>query len=52
MAKVKAQMADNGNWSCDRCRWDRIRPLEEELENALQQIEKLIWKNKGRYEGR
>jgi hypothetical protein len=32
---VKAQMADSGKWSCYRCRWDRIRQLEEKLVNAL-----------------
>jgi hypothetical protein len=40
-------MADSGKWSCDRCRWDRLRGLEEKLENALQQIEELKRKNKG-----
>jgi hypothetical protein len=44
---VKVQMADSGKWSCDRCRWDRLRQLEEKLENALQQIEELKRKNKG-----
>jgi hypothetical protein len=43
---VKVQMADSGKWSCDRCRWDRLRRLEEKLENALQQIEELKQKNK------
>jgi hypothetical protein len=38
-------MADSGKWSCDRCRWDRLRQLEEKLENTLQQIEELKWKN-------
>jgi hypothetical protein len=36
---VRVQMADSGKWSCNRCRWDRLRRLEEKLENALQQIE-------------
>jgi hypothetical protein len=44
---VKVQMADSGKWSCDRCRWDRLRQLQEKLENALQQIEELKRKNKG-----
>jgi hypothetical protein len=35
------EMADSGKWSCDRCRWDRLRYLEEDLENSLQQIEDL-----------
>jgi hypothetical protein len=32
---VKAQMTDNGKWSCDRCRWDRLRQLEDKLESAF-----------------
>jgi hypothetical protein len=44
---VKVRMADSGKWSCDRCRWDRLRQLEEKLENALQQIEELKRKNMG-----
>jgi hypothetical protein len=28
---VKAQMADSGKWSCERCRWDRLRQLEKNL---------------------
>jgi hypothetical protein len=24
---VKVQMADSGKWSCDRCRWVRLRQL-------------------------
>jgi hypothetical protein len=31
----------------DRCRWDRLRQLEEKLKNALKQIEELKQKNKG-----
>jgi hypothetical protein len=40
-------MADSGKWSCDRFRWDRLRQLEEKLEDTLQQIEELKRKNKG-----
>jgi hypothetical protein len=43
---VKAQTTDNGKWSCDRCRWDRLRQLEEKLEIALHQIEELKRRNK------
>jgi hypothetical protein len=38
---VKAQMAESGKWSCDRCRWDRLSQLEvlkqknKELEEQL-----------------
>jgi hypothetical protein len=38
---VKVQMMDSGKRSCDRCRWDRLRQLEDKLENALQQIKEL-----------
>jgi hypothetical protein len=44
---VKVQMTDSGKWTCNRCRWDRLRQLEEKLENVLQQIEELKRKNKG-----
>jgi hypothetical protein len=44
---VKAQMTDNGKWSCDRWRWDRLRQLEEKLESAVHQIEELKRKNRG-----
>jgi hypothetical protein len=44
---VKIQMTDSGKWSCDRCSCDRLRQLEEKLENALQQFEELKRKNKG-----
>jgi hypothetical protein len=43
---VKTQTADSGKWSCDRCRWDRLLQLEEELEKARHQIEDLKRKNK------
>jgi hypothetical protein len=43
---VKAQIAESGKWSYDRCRWDRLSQLEVKLENALQQIDVLKQKNK------
>ncbi|KDR12548.1 hypothetical protein L798_13708 [Zootermopsis nevadensis] len=43
---VKAHMVESGRWCCDRCRWDRLRQLEEKLENALHQIEDLKRQNK------
>jgi hypothetical protein len=39
-------MAEGGKWSCEKCRWDRFRQLEEKLWNALQEIEELKRKNK------
>jgi hypothetical protein len=44
---VKVQMADSGKWSCDRCRWDRLRQLEKKLKNVLLQFEELKQKNEG-----
>jgi hypothetical protein len=44
--KLKAQIADSGKWSCERCRWDRLRQLEK-VENALHEIEELKRSNKG-----
>ncbi|PNF36340.1 hypothetical protein B7P43_G00510 [Cryptotermes secundus] len=43
---VRAQMAESGKWSCERCRWGRLRQLEEKLENAMKQIEELKRKNR------
>jgi hypothetical protein len=37
-------MADSGK--CDRCKWDRLRQLEEKLEKALKLIEEPKQKNK------
>jgi transposase-like protein len=39
-------MAESGKWCCHRCRRDRLRQLEEKLENALQQIEDLKLKKR------
>jgi len=43
---VKAQVAGSGKWICDKCRSDRVRLLEEKLQNALLQIDDLARKNK------
>jgi hypothetical protein len=43
---VKAQMTESGKWKCDRCESERLRLLEEKLQNALLQIDKLKRKNK------
>jgi len=43
---VKAQVAESGKWKCDRCGSERLRLLEEKLQNALLQIDKLKRKNK------
>jgi len=44
--KTQAQVADSGKWTCGKCRSERIRLLEEKLQNALLQIYDLITKNK------
>jgi hypothetical protein len=36
----------SGKWACDRCRWEKVHPLEEKLQNALLDIEDLRRKNK------
>ena len=43
---VKAQVVDSGEWICDKCRLERLRLLEEKLQNALLQIDNLTRKNK------
>ena len=43
---VKAQVAENGKWICDKCRSDRLRLLQEKLQNAVLQIDDLTRKNK------
>lgn len=37
---------ESGKWVCDRCRWEKVCPLEEKLQNALLDIEDLRRKNK------
>ena len=36
---VKAQVAESGKWICDKCRSERLRLLEEKLQNALLQTD-------------
>ena len=36
---VKAQAAERGNWNCDKCRTDKLRILQQDLQNALRQID-------------
>jgi len=43
---VKAQVAESGKWVCDKCRSERLRLLEERLQDALHQIDTLTRKNK------
>jgi len=32
---VKVRVADSGKWACDKCRTERLRVLEEKLQDAL-----------------
>ena len=43
---VKFQVADSGKWTCDRCRSERLRVLEEKLRVAQVEIEELTRRNK------
>ena len=43
---VKVQVAENGKWVCDKCRSERLRLLEEKLQDPLHQIDTLTRKNK------
>jgi hypothetical protein len=43
---MKAQVAESGKWKCDRCESERLRLLEEKLQNALLQIDEPKRKNK------
>lgn len=43
---IKTQVAESGKWVSDRCRWEKVRLLEEKLQNALLDIEDLRRKNK------
>ena len=36
---VKTRVADSGKWVCDTCRSEKLRILEEKLQDALQQID-------------
>jgi hypothetical protein len=43
---VKAQVAESGKWVCDKCRSERLRVLEEKLQDVLHQTDALTRKNK------
>jgi hypothetical protein len=43
---VTAQVAESAKWVCDKCRSERLRLLEEKLQDALHQIDILTRKNK------
>jgi hypothetical protein len=43
---VKALAAERENWNCDKCRTEKVRMLQEELQNALRQIDELKARNR------
>ena len=43
---VKAQVAERENWNCDMCRTEKLRMLQEDLQNALRQIDELKARNR------
>jgi hypothetical protein len=43
---VKAQAAERENLKCGKCRTYKVRMLQEELQNALRQIDQLKARNK------
>ena len=47
---VKTQAAERGNWNCEKCRTEKVRMLQEELQNALRQIDELKVRNREREE--
>jgi predicted RNase H-like nuclease (RuvC/YqgF family) len=43
---MKAQAAEKENWNCDKCRTEKVEMLQEELQNALRQIDELKARNR------
>jgi methionyl-tRNA synthetase len=43
---VKGLVAESGRWSCERCRAERLRVLEEKLRDEQIQIDELKRRNK------
>jgi len=43
---VKDQGAERENWSCEKCRTEKVKMLQEELQNSLRQIVELKDRNK------
>jgi FtsZ-binding cell division protein ZapB len=43
---VKALAAERENWNCDKCTTEKVRMLQEELQNVLQQIDELKARNR------
>ena len=43
---MKAQAAERDNWNCDKCRTEKVKMLQEDLQNALRQIDELKARNR------
>jgi hypothetical protein len=43
---VKVQLAERQKWSCEKCKTERFLKLEEDLQNALRQIDDLKFRNR------
>jgi hypothetical protein len=43
---VKVQMAEREKWSCEKCKTERFLKLQEDLQNALRQIDDLKFRNR------
>jgi hypothetical protein len=37
---MKVRVAESGKWACDKCRMERLRVLEEKLQDAVHHIDK------------
>ena len=43
---VKTMAAESGKWTCDNCRSERLRHLENKLQEAMKQIDSLTKRNR------
>jgi hypothetical protein len=43
---VKAQAAERENWNCDKCKTEKVRMLQADLQKALRQIDELKARNR------
>jgi hypothetical protein len=43
---VKGQAPERENWNCDKCRNEKVRMLQDELQNALRQTDELKARNR------
>jgi hypothetical protein len=43
---LKAQAAETENWNCDKCRAEKVRMLQEELQNAPRKVDELKARNR------